>query len=171
MAIFRDDTSSRLRRSALRFKSVDEDREEEDETMSGAMGRNSSASTESARQEQDDGQPMDVDDVAATRAPEIDPDILTARRLTKTLLDQGHLSPFPLNSRPVHWDYGSALQLYPLPTSLVLADPEAPAFTLNYMGCCVMNPGAVVDGRRGERARWIEYNVIDNRGIVRSEGG
>ena len=45
----------------------------------------------------------------------------------------------------------AALQLYPLPTALVIADPEAPSFSLNYMGCCVMNPGAIVEGRRGDK--------------------
>ena len=87
-------------------------------------------------------QPMDLD---STTLEQLDPDTQTARRLTKTLLDQQHLSPFPVHTRPLHCDYGSALQLYPLPTALVIADADAPAFALNYMGCCVMNPGKIVE--------------------------
>jgi DNA polymerase epsilon subunit 2 len=62
------------------------------------------------------------------------------------------------------------LQLYPLPTALVIADPEAPPFAINYMGCCVINPGGIVDGRRGERARWVEYDVVGRKGVLRNEG-
>ena len=114
-------------------------------------------------------QPMDVDGPAVDDDA-VDPDILAARRLTKTLLDQAHLSPFPISTRPVHWDYASALQLYPLPSALVIADPEAPLFALNYMGCCVMNPGRLVDGRKGARARWIEFDVIAKKGEVIVDG-
>jgi DNA polymerase epsilon subunit 2 len=167
VAILRDDATGRLRRTALRFKK--QDGEGDEEMMSGANGTMSS--TAAGTESQDNTQLMDIDEDAPAGAAEEDPDTLTARRLTKTILDQGHLSPYPLNTRPVHWDYGSALQLYPLPTALVLADPDAPLFALNYMGCCVMNPGGIVDGRRGERARWIEYDVIKRKGTVRSEGG
>jgi DNA polymerase epsilon subunit 2 len=165
MVVLRDDATGRLRRTALRFKSQPrgDGEEEEDAMMSGGNGTAE--------------EPMDVDAPRFRSAPDMnaavstpDPDILTARRLIKTLLDQGHLSPYPLNARPVHWDFGSALQLYPLPTALVVADHEAPAFALNYMGCCVMNPGCLVDGRRGERARWVEYDVREGKGVVRIEG-
>lgn len=152
MVVFRDDVSGRLRRTGLRFKNPP---------------ANAEASEEPASSMAVETQEMDVD--AAPPTEDADPDILTARRLTKTLLDQSHLSPFPINTRPLHWDYGSALQLYPLPTALVIADAEAPAFALNYMGCCVMNPGKIVDGRRGERARWVEFDVVRKKGVVRSE--
>jgi DNA polymerase epsilon subunit 2 len=157
MVLFRDDITGRLRRTALRFKDTPQNE-------SGKDGEPASATPGA------ESQPMDVDAAPPTE-PEADPDLLTARRLTKTLLDQTHLSPFPISTRPLHWDYGSALQLYPLPTALVIADSEAPAFALNYMGCCVMNPGRLVDGRRGERARWVEFDVITKKGLVRTEGG
>ena len=165
MAVMRDDATGRLRRTALRFKKQSTDEGEDEEmTMSGAADGGDIPSTVSEA-------PMDLDAPNPATRDEVDPDTLTARRLTKTLLDQGHLSPYPLNNRPIHWDFGSALQLYPLPTALVIADPEAPSFALNYMGCCVMNPGCVVDGRRGERARWVEFDVVSKRGVVRVEGG
>jgi DNA polymerase epsilon subunit 2 len=150
MVVLRDDVSGRLRRSAVRFPSV-----------SGEGGGDG-----------DDADAMQVDPSAA--APEsIDPDVLAARRLTKTLLDQAHLAPFPLSARPVLWDYGSALSLYPLPTALVIADPDAPTFAINYMGCCVMNPGRLVVGARDELASWVEFDVVARKGevVVKGEGG
>jgi DNA polymerase epsilon subunit 2 len=94
-------------------------------------------------------------------------DLHIARKLVKTILDQGYLSPFGLATRPVLWDYASALQVYPLPTAMVLADTEAPAFCVTYEGCHVMNPGSVVaPGRRGV-ARWVEYDIAGKVGKVR----
>ncbi|KAK7975667.1 hypothetical protein PG989_014130 [Apiospora arundinis] len=92
-------------------------------------------------------------------APGVPYDVQAARKLVKTILDQGYLAPFRQQIRPVHWDYSSALQLYPLPTSMVLVDATAPPFCVTYEGCHVMNPGTVlVAGRRGV-GRWIEYTL------------
>ncbi|KAJ4306095.1 DNA-directed DNA polymerase epsilon, subunit B [Collariella sp. IMI 366227] len=78
------------------------------------------------------------------QSSEIPHDTLTARKLVKTLLDQGYLCPFRQQVRPVHWDYAPAMYLYPLPTALVLIDTTAPAFCVTYEGCLVMNPGSVL---------------------------
>ena len=87
---------------------------------------------------------------SASESQALSSDLHAARKLVKTVLDQGYLAPFRMANRPVLWDYASALQLYPLPTALVLADTEAPAFCVTYEGCHVMNPGSVVaPGRRG----------------------
>jgi DNA polymerase epsilon subunit 2 len=97
----------------------------------------------------------------------LDADIVSARRLTKTILDQAHLSPFPISTRPVHWDFGSAMSLFPLPTALVLADGEAQAFIEKYAGCCVMNPGNIAaGGERGEESAWVEYDLMKNVGEI-----
>ncbi|QSZ36732.1 hypothetical protein DSL72_006615 [Monilinia vaccinii-corymbosi] len=139
LVVFRDDISGRLRRTAVALSSSKKPTpENEDE---------------------------DID--MSPPPPEIDPDIHTARRLTKTLLDQGHLSPFPLNIAPQHWDFSTALSLYPLPTAIILCDVDSPAFCLTYEGCHVMNPGGVVArGRRG-MSRWVEYDVWGRMGKVR----
>jgi DNA polymerase epsilon subunit 2 len=164
MVLLRDDMSGRLKRSAIRF-AKQEDEQGEDQEMNGA---NSGAEAASSADEETQHDAMEIEEASATtKDPDLDPDTITARRFTKTILDQAHLAPFPISSRPVHWDYGNVLHLYPLPTALVLADPDAPAFTLNYMGCCVMNPAKIVDGRRGEKARWIEYDVMKRKGEVR----
>ncbi|CAD6444532.1 1fbbef25-f6ec-472a-97bc-7fc90494c8bf [Sclerotinia trifoliorum] len=151
IVVFRDDISGRLRRTAVTLNSsknpTAENDEDEDIDMSPPPPPSSPPSS--------------------TPPPEIDPDIYAARRLTKTLLDQGHLSPFPLNIAPQHWDFSNALSIYPLPTAIIICDVDSPSFCLTYEGCHVMNPGSVVArGRRG-MARWIEYDVWGRMGKVR----
>jgi DNA polymerase epsilon subunit 2 len=98
--------------------------------------------------------------------------IQQAKKLILTLLPQSTLSPFPLSTRPVHWDYASsALSLYPLPHTLILADPEMEAFAVTFEGCHCVNPGKLVDARVGGRreVRWVEYDLLTKRGVIRAE--
>ncbi|EMT63750.1 DNA polymerase alpha/epsilon subunit B-domain-containing protein [Fusarium oxysporum II5] len=156
LVVFRDDVSARLRRASVRLKPKAKD-------ASGEQAPGSSAAPP------EDVQPMDIDaahhdDPTATATgspvtPLIPHDIHAAQKLVKTILDQGYLAPFRQAIRPVHWDYSSALHLYPLPTAMVLLDTTAPPFCVTYEGCHVMNPGSVlVPGRKGI-ARWVEYDV------------
>jgi DNA polymerase epsilon subunit 2 len=162
MVLFRDDISGRVRRSMVRFA-----KEKEPAEVNGDAEMQDGL---------EDSQPIEVDGNESSAhnvtesSEQVDADVAAARQLTRTILEQAHLSPFPISSRPVHWDYGSVLSLFPLPSSLVLADPEAPAFTLNYMGCCVMNPGRLVEGRKTNRASWIEYDILMNKGEVVIKG-
>ncbi|KAK4452406.1 DNA polymerase alpha/epsilon subunit B-domain-containing protein [Podospora aff. communis PSN243] len=150
IVLFRDDISARLRRASVRLKGkvTPQLPVDDDTTMSGALPPADDA--------------MDLDPPRPNKtpaAPDISYDVHTARKLVKTLLDQGHLAPFRQAQRPVHWDYAGALHLYPLPTAMVLVDTSAPPFCVTYEGCHVMNPGSVlVSGRRGV-ARWVEYEV------------
>lgn len=172
IVLFRDDITGRLRRSAVTFAST---REEED-----AEDHDGQANEEAeAGSNQEDVESMEIDiavQEATSHVPKTgktnnanNPDTATARKLVKTILDQGHLAPFPLATRPVLWDYGSSLSLYPLPTALVLADAEAPPFAITYEGCHVMNPGRIIDelGKRKGIARWVEYDVMTRRGAVK----
>lgn len=116
---------------------------------------------------------MEEDGATPSAEEQADPQIVAARKLTKTLLDQGHLSPFRLQDRPVLWDYAEALSLYPLPTSLVVCDPESGNWVMKYEGCTVINPGAVaresgVGGRR--TAGWVEWDVKGEKGEEREVG-
>ncbi|KAK4153228.1 DNA polymerase alpha/epsilon subunit B-domain-containing protein [Chaetomidium leptoderma] len=159
IVLFRDDISARLRRSSVRLKSkttTATTTNEDDVTMSGAA-----APPSSTEQQQPQKEAMDIDATQQQREEEeeVPYDIQTARKLVKTLLDQGYLTPFRQPSRPVHWDYTSALYLYPLPTALVLVDTTAPAFCVTYEGCHVMNPGSILVGGRRGVARWVEYAV------------
>lgn len=169
MAILRDDVAGRLQRTSIRFNKPEPDIDDEMPYAPSAQ--------------QNDMDSQDVMDLDLPSAPattgqkqqdEIDHDTQTARALTRTILSQSHLSPFPLSARPLHWDFAHTLNLYPLPTSLVLADSEAPAFVVKYFGCTVMNPGSIDEsggrGRREGRARWVEYDVRSCTGVVRAEG-
>lgn len=60
----------------------------------------------------------------------------------KTLLDQGHLSPLPLQSQPIYWQFDHALRLFPLPDAVILADNHVDAYCQSYIGCTAMNPGS-----------------------------
>ncbi|KAF4438841.1 DNA polymerase epsilon subunit 2 [Fusarium acutatum] len=156
LVVFRDDVSARLRRASVRLKP-------KAKVASGEQAPGSSAAPP------EDVQPMDIDaahhdDPTATATaspvtPLVPHDVHAAQKLVKTILDQGYLAPFRQSIRPVHWDYSSALHLYPLPTAMVLLDTTAPPFCVTYEGCHVMNPGSVlVPGRKGI-ARWVEYDV------------
>ncbi|KAK4241659.1 DNA polymerase alpha/epsilon subunit B-domain-containing protein [Achaetomium macrosporum] len=172
IVLFRDDISARLRRSAVRLKSktaadeVQPAGDNDDVSMSGANAAPSSPSRPDAMDVDPSPQEQQNPPSSPGQPPkdDIPYDVLAARKLVKTLLDQGYLAPFCQSIRPVHWDYTSALYLYPLPTALVLVDTTAPAFCVTYEGCHVMNPGSIlVSGRRGV-ARWVEYAVGTGRG-------
>jgi len=58
----------------------------------------------------------------------------------KTITSQGHLTPLPLHTCPIYWDYDRSLSLYPLPDLVVTADKFEP-FTAENLGCQIINPG------------------------------
>ncbi|KAI0470600.1 DNA polymerase epsilon subunit B [Xylariaceae sp. FL0804] len=185
IVLFRDDMSARMRRTSVRLKASSrpaaaegaaEDagaRSGDDEPKKPASQLLTGDDDIDMADDLADTAAMDVEaagaaagppsqaeggtEAEATAATAVPADVLTARRLVKTVLDQGFLAPFRQASRPVHWDHAGALHLYPLPTALVLVDPGAPPFCLTYEGCHVLNPAAVlVEGRRGV-GRWVEY--------------
>ncbi|GAA5853296.1 hypothetical protein JCM8547_000275 [Rhodosporidiobolus lusitaniae] len=75
------------------------------------------------------------------------------KALVQTILDQAHLAPLPLPVRPVLWDYDHALRLYPMPTTLILADAFDP-YKLVYEKCLVFNPGSF----HRRRFTWSTYH-------------
>ncbi|GAD98630.1 conserved hypothetical protein [Paecilomyces variotii No. 5] len=155
IVVFRDDITGRLRRSSV----ISGTSQQPDIEMADGSGEKQPDVPET-NDGADNSRPRKRDETPSAAT-------LAARKLVKTVLDQGNVSPFPLTSRPVLWDYGSALHLYPLPTACILADAEAPPFSLTYEGCHVMNPGPLVpEGSKG-LARWVEYDLSRNRGKVR----
>jgi DNA polymerase epsilon subunit 2 len=163
--LLRDNMSARLRRTAVKFASSKLVEEDEDMEMSAPPEPEPKlvemdVDTEVQAAESHIAEPTAGEDTLSS-------DLHAARKLVKTILDQGYLSPFGMAIRPVLWDYASALQVYPLPTAMVLADTEAPAFCVTYEGCHVMNPGSVVaPGRRGV-VKWVEYDIRNKVGKVR----
>lgn len=163
IVVFRDDISARLRRTAVRIKSSRQNQHEDEENqLEAGNGADDVAMAGSDPAEADEA--MDVD--IPSEKPSVKQvnsslpqDVHTARKLVKTVLDQGYLSPFRQATRPVHWDYAAALHLYPLPTSMVLVDTSAPPFCVTYEGCHVMNPGSILVPGRTRIGRWIEYEI------------
>lgn len=151
LVLFRDDISARLRRTSVNLK-----RKAIDPQTGDAHPAAPPAIAHDAMEL--DAAGNDKPSVASS-SPLPPYDIQTAQRLVKTILDQGYLAPFRQAVRSVHWDYASALHLYPLPTAMALIDTTAPPFCITYEGCHVMNPGSIlVPGRKGI-GRWVEYEV------------
>ncbi|KAJ5142090.1 DNA polymerase alpha/epsilon subunit B [Penicillium atrosanguineum] len=157
IAVFRDDISSRLRRTAINTKP---DNDEADITMHETLDGPTNDAV-SIAPELDQGNGTKADSVPAAAS--------MARKLVKTILDQGTVSPFPVQLRPVLWDHASSVQLYPLPTALLLADSEAAPFCMTYEGCHVMNPGRLLPEGGTPTVRWVEYDLLRNRGKVKEE--
>ncbi|EFQ98912.1 DNA polymerase epsilon subunit B [Nannizzia gypsea CBS 118893] len=160
MVIFRDDISGRLRRNAVILK---DDKAKKSSSGQGDAGAFSQATTVTDLEEDS---PMESNE---DQQDEVDASLVAARRLVKSILDQGYLSPFSPAVRPILWDYASALHLYPLPTALVMADPEADPFTVTYEGCHAMNPGRFVVEGSNDVARWIEFNMTTKKGSIKEE--
>jgi DNA polymerase epsilon subunit 2 len=189
IVLFRDDMTGRLRRSAITFEKPGDDEAEEGVQMDGGTAEQNTTTIplnpnhnqrhgheemnlDPSIHEAESHLPLTPNQNDKQQQSNPSSSDAPARKLIKTLLDQSLLSPFPLSKRPILWDYASTLQLYPLPTALVLADAEAAAFAITYEGCHVMNPGRVVDelgaeGRRGGVAKWVEYDIRRRTGEVK----
>lgn len=196
IVVFRDDATGRLRRNSVLFgkgrhgaeeapaNGGDGDEDEDEAMMSGAL---TAVEGEANQAEKRDGDEMEVDgeesqqesqmQTEPTPAPQksvqADPTTAHARRLTKTLLDQSYLCPYPPSTRPIHWAYAHSLSLYPLPSAVILCDADAAAFSLVYQGCAVLNAGKLLNGigaggGRREAIRWCEMGLVERRGVVRS---
>lgn len=161
IAIFRDDISGRLRRSAVSTMSHTE---EPDLAATGDVNRAPDDMDYSAPDD-----PIGPPPEKAKKSDSTTPAVRNARKLVKTILDQGMMSPFPLSQRPVLWDHTFSLQLYPLPTGFILADAETAPFCITYEGCHVVNPGRLIPENDLTLGRWVEYDVMKNRGKVKEQ--
>ncbi|KAF8324081.1 hypothetical protein DL93DRAFT_95420 [Clavulina sp. PMI_390] len=80
--------------------------------------------------------------------PDLEGAMDTKRYLVQTIVDQCHLSPLPISVQPINWALDHTLRLYPMPTTLILADSYE-RFELTYEGCHVFNPGNFVGNEFG----------------------
>jgi DNA polymerase epsilon subunit 2 len=97
VVLCRDDIVSRFRRNMVRFSQPPQEEMDVD-------GGDADTPVES--------------EGGGKEVAEVDPDTALARKLVKTVLDQGSLSPFALNKRPVLWDFAYTVGLYPLPSAV-----------------------------------------------------
>lgn len=234
IVLFRDDVSGRFRRNSVTLGGNAE--ADDDESVNGKDGQEQVQEYHQSQDETADTDAMDTDlptIIDATNPPppanqtrttitttststkpatSTNPVSLSeARKLTTSLLTQSTLSPFPLSLRPTLWSYASSLNLYPLPSAVILCDRDAPAFGVVYEGCFFGNTGKVVDdiylrkgggglgggfggsgagsgagtggarggggtagfgslgggGRGSGEAKWLEFDVVRKRGVVR----
>lgn len=147
ICIARDDLSQRLKRHQVEFPSLEEAKQQELNDL----------------KEQFQAQ-MTIDSTSIHELfkskDQLPAKVKESRKVVKTLLDQGHLSPFATDIRPVVWDLDHALTLYPIPSALVLCDTTASAFDLTYNGCRTVNPGKFISGRR---LRYMEYRPASKK--------
>ncbi|KAI0702873.1 epsilon DNA polymerase [Cytidiella melzeri] len=70
------------------------------------------------------------------------------RYLVQSILDQSHLVPLMTAIHPVHSEFDHSLRLYPLPTTVILAD-KYERYQMTYEGCHVFNPGSFIGNSFG----------------------
>ena len=167
MVLFRDDLLARMRRGAIRPNTLKTPHSHKSAAKTEELPR----ALEKHQQPEETAPDEDAAEAESSTAASEQPsrangaksDLEVSRKLVKTLLDQGNLSPFPPHKRPVLWDSADALRLFPLPTALFLVDPEAPTFAVTYEGCHVMNPGRLVPDGQRNLTKWIEYDALTRR--------
>lgn len=64
-----------------------------------------------------------------------------AEHMVKSIVDQAHLCPLPLVSRPLLWAHDHAMWLFPSPHLVVVAD-KVEGYTFSYGSTTGMNPGS-----------------------------
>lgn len=76
------------------------------------------------------------------------------KKIAKTLLDQGILSPFTYKTRQILPNYWLSLSLLPLPDCVIITDSTSPKLSTMYKGCLVTNVGKFYDNGH---ANYLEY--------------
>lgn len=136
ITIVRDDVGSRLRRNDITYLSKDRLNDIKKEELEKKVD---------STVEKGDDLLLEIDRVTK---PKLKPDEIQSRKVVKTLLDQGSLSPFSSRIRPILSNYAQILSLIPLPDLLVICDPTTPIFDLIYKNSHVINPGKFIqDGK------------------------
>ncbi|RLV91560.1 DNA polymerase epsilon subunit B [Spathaspora sp. JA1] len=80
-----------------------------------------------------------------------------ARKLVKTLLDQGDLQPYTKNLKLINPQYAHALRIEPLPSVLILNDAGFDNFEVAYNGCKVVNISQAVS-THNRKFNYAEYH-------------
>jgi DNA polymerase epsilon subunit 2 len=90
----------------------------------------------------------------------------TSERLSRTLLEQGHL--LPLAGLPIYWNFDHAMRLYPVPDAVVLgSSQDEEPFHHHMGGCHVVCPGSVsVKGRYAKYMLHANGNSLSSKNPV-----
>lgn len=84
----------------------------------------------------------------------VSPTILQARKLVKTLLDQGHLQPFSKSLKLVNPIYSHCLKIEPLPNLIIFNDTSFKNTQVPYTGCRVITLSNFLSDNR---VTYLEY--------------
>lgn len=133
--IVRDDIGARFRRNTINFPKIEKEKDELHEN----------------------GNEID-------RLDALPPRVSEARKVIKTVLDQGHISPFTQQLKPVAWHLDHILSLSPIPNVLILSDPTSPSFDVTYNGCKCLNAGPLIQKRK---LNYIEYNLSSRKAEIK----
>ena len=90
------------------------------------------------QQQESSSSKMDVDE--EEEEEEVEDKVDITDHLLKTVCDQSHLCPLPLDTRPVYWAHDHAMWLYPLPDLILFAD-NFDQWSRCYDDCMAANPG------------------------------
>lgn len=86
------------------------------------------------------------------------PKIRQARKLVKTLLDQGNLQPFLKDLRLINPNYQHVMRIEPLPTTVALYDAKFESFEVTYNGCKFVNLGLLISNKNARKLNYAEYS-------------
>lgn len=136
IVLFRDDLGARLKRHSVTFPMLEEERQQKLLDLEGQL------------KELDVNERTKEIDKLVRSENQLPIDVQQSRKYVKTLIDQGHLSPFLTNVRPIIWDLDYSLTLHPIPSTLIICDSTIPKFDVTYNGCKVINPGRFMVKRR-----------------------
>lgn len=157
IAVLRDDLGSRFRRNDLSYLS--QLTEEEDIQATQQHQQTQLEQNHSQLPDDEEKQPiLEIDKLTLDDSPED----FESKKLVKTILDQGDLSPFGSKVRPLQTNYWNAMNLTPLPHFVLLSDKTSPTFIKNYKGCEFANVGPFINITT-QHASYVEYYPSSKR--------
>lgn len=158
IALVRDDYGGRFRRNSLVVLEEESNHEAEMKETVPDSSQNEDSEEDEERIAQKAALSSMIEQnkmaIKERKTPYLAPEVAEARKVVRTVLDQAHLSPFPLSIRPVVWSLDHTMSLTPLPSAIILADSTTPMFKVTYEGCHVINPGPFLDR---SKLNWTEY--------------
>lgn len=147
IAIMRDDIGEAFRRNDFSYL-CELNQEEIDKAM--RHNNNVNNNEENLSQISLNSQNLAIDRLTAKETG----DEFTFKKISKTLLDQGILSPFVYKTRQILPNYWPLLSLLPLPDTIIISDTSSPSLSTMYKGCLVSNVGQFYENSHGN---YLEY--------------
>lgn len=117
-------------------------------------------------EKQSNGENMKVENIISDEV-HLPPKTRQARKLVKTLLDQGSLLPFLNSLRVVNPRFQHVMRIEPLPTTIALFDSQFESFEVTYNGCKVSNLGSLVNNKNARKLNYAEYHPSSKKYVYK----